>query len=387
MRNALAEPLQVRIFPAYLLSLLIPGYSFLFVLTGPHSSLATILWVLPMWSTVLIDMWSPPSRKQPDKRLHPLPYDVILYLLATVQFLAILALLDFSIRLNFGSSLEWASSLFNLFAIKVIVGTSSSFSGIVVAHELIHRPDPFNQALGRLLLALECYEHFATEHIRDHHKNFATLADPATARFGESYEEFWKRTVPAQFKNAWRLENERLGIQDPRRIDSRLFFHRVTRGLVLEIIMLISILLIFGIAGLVVFAVQAFAAVRKLEAVNYIEHWGLCRTQDCFGRFLSWDTDSWFTLNAIVGLSRHSDHHRYAGKPYHQLCYSMESPKLPYGYFATVFIAVSFNRRYQTLVRRELDKARLGLARRIPADNALPGRISDLAELASIRSD
>ncbi|MCI0655432.1 MAG: hypothetical protein L0Y39_13320, partial [Methylococcaceae bacterium] len=125
MRKALAEPLQVRIFSSYLLSLLIPGYSFLFVLTGPHSILAATLWILPMWSTVLIDMWSPLSRKQPDKRLHPLPYDVILYLLATVQFLAILALLDFSTRLNFVTSLEWASSLFNLFAIKVIVGTSS----------------------------------------------------------------------------------------------------------------------------------------------------------------------------------------------------------------------------------------------------------------------
>ncbi|MGH8547311.1 MAG: fatty acid desaturase [Methylococcales bacterium] len=360
MRYALAEPLQIRIFTAYLLSLLIPGYSFLFVLTGPHSFLATILWILPMWSTVLIDMGSPPSRKQPDKVLHPMPYDGILYLLAALQFLAILALMDFSTRLNFGSPSEWATSLLNLFAIKVIVGTSSSFSGIVVAHELIHRPGRFNQTLGRLLLALEGYEHFATEHIHGHHKNFGAPADPATARFGESYEEFWKRTVPTQFINAWKLENERLGIKNPIGIDSRFCAHRVAQGVLLELIMLIGIALTFGIKGLIVFAVQAIAAVRKLEAVNYIEHWGLCRTAERAGKPLSWDTDSWFTLNAMVGLSRHSDHHRHVGKPFHQLRYSVESPKLPYGYFATVFLAVSFNRRYQTLIRREMD--RLGLA-------------------------
>ncbi|MCI0655418.1 MAG: fatty acid desaturase [Methylococcaceae bacterium] len=387
MRNAFAEPLRIRIFSSYLLSLLIPGYSFLFVVTGPHSLSATVLWILPMWSTVLIDMWSPSSRKQPGKNLHPLPYDGILYLLGALQFIAILALLDFSTRLNFTSPVEWATSLVNLFAIKVIVGTSSSFSGIVVAHELIHRADRFNRTLGRLLLALEGYEHFATEHIRGHHKNFGTPADPATARAGESYAEFWKRTVPAQFKNAWKLENQRLGIQDWIRLDSRFCSHRVAQGVLFESIMLIGIGLVFGIEGLLVFAVQAFAAVRKLEAVNYIEHWGLCRAAERPGKPLSWDTDSWFTLNAMVGLSRHSDHHRHVAKPYHQLCFSVESPKLPYGYFATVFLAVSLNRRFQKLVQQEL--ARLGLTpgQRIPADPPLSGRIPALPGLSSMPPD
>ncbi|MGH8477964.1 MAG: fatty acid desaturase [Methylococcales bacterium] len=387
MKNAPAEPLRVRIFSSYLLSLLIPGYSLLFILSGPHSIAAAIFWIVPMWATVLIDMWSPPSRKQPDQKLHPLPYDVILYLLAAVQFLAILALLNFSTRMSFGSFMECAESLVNLFAIKVIVGTSSSFSGIVVAHELIHRPGRCNQSLGRLLLALVCYEHFATEHLRGHHKKFASASDPATASFGQSYQDFWNRTVVAQFKNAWRLENERLGIQARPGFDGRLFRHRVAQGLVLEIVLLSAIVLRFGLAGLVVFGVQAFAAVRKLEAVNYIEHWGLSRELDRSGSLLSWDTDSWFTLNAIVGLSRHSDHHRSAQKPYHQLCFALESPKLPYGYFATVFFAVCLNDRYQALVRRELDKVRRGWIDQIQPGGASAGRVSTPFELASIGQD
>ena len=35
--------------------------------------------------------------------------------------------------------------------------------------------------------------------------------DPATARFGETFHQFYRRTVPAQFKSAWRLEKKRLG--------------------------------------------------------------------------------------------------------------------------------------------------------------------------------
>ncbi|MGR9107261.1 MAG: fatty acid desaturase [Gammaproteobacteria bacterium] len=377
MRNPLSKPARTRIFSSYLLSLLIPAYSFLFVVNGPHSPMQAILWILPMWSTVLIDMWSPPSRAQPHTRLNPLPYDCILYLLAALQFLAIPALLDFSTRLHFDSLADWAVVLINLFAIKVIVGTSSSFSGIVVAHELIHRPDTFNQTLGRLLLALECYEHFATEHIRGHHKNFGTTQDPATARLGENFEEFWRRTVPAQFKNAWKLENERLGIQGPFRVDSRYGYHRVVQGLILESITLIAILSIFGIPGLLVFAVQAFAAVRKLEAVNYIEHWGLQRTPGSSREFLSWDTDSWFTRHAMVGLSRHSDHHRCSRKPYFDLCFSPESPKLPYGYFATVFIALFFNRHYQSWARRELQATGLDIPLKNDVSAGLSSRSHD----------
>lgn len=356
MTKVLAEIARMRNLTAYLLSLVIPGYSFLFVVTGPHSITGTVLWILPMWSTVLIDLWSPPNRKAPQITAHRLAYDGILYLLAGLQFLTILGLFHFAGQLDFGNSQAIARSLLSLFAIKVIVGTSSSFSGIVVAHELIHRPERFKQTLGRMLLALECYEHFATEHIRGHHKAFGTPQDPATARAGESYEQFWRRTLPAQLINALKLENQRLKGQ------GRLFRlgnNRVVQGLILELVLLLSIGLCFGGAGLVVFAVQAIAAVRKLEAVNYIEHFALGRKGAGLGHARSWDTDSWFTLHAMVGLSRHSDHHRHAAKPYYCLRYCADSPKLPYGYFTSVFLAVNFNRYYRRLIQRELERLEL----------------------------
>ena len=97
---------------------------------------------------------------------------------------------------------------FDTVAAMIAVGSSSGYSGIVVAHELIHRPGRRWQSLGRLVLATVFYEHFFTEHLRGHHVRVGTDTDPATARFGESFNRFYARTVPAQFKSAWRLEAE-----------------------------------------------------------------------------------------------------------------------------------------------------------------------------------
>ena len=99
---------------------------------------------------------------------------------------------------------------------------------------------------------------------------------------------------------------------------------------------------------------------RLLEAVNYFEHWGLARTTRRVRTIDSWDTDSWFTLYTLVGLSRHADHHAYASRPYQQLRYFDESPKLPYGYFGTVVLALFTKRRLRHLLTAELERRRLG---------------------------
>jgi alkane 1-monooxygenase len=105
---------------------------------------------------------------------------------------------------------------------------------------------------------------------------------------------------------------------------------------------------------------QALLAVRLLEAVNYFEHWGLGRTTRRVRTVDSWDTDSWFTLYTLVGLSRHADHHAYASRPYQQLRYFEESPKLPYGYFASVWLALFGKERLRRLLAAELERRRLG---------------------------
>ncbi len=348
-------PTTAKFLLSHLLCFIIPSFAFLFLLSGPHTWWSALLWPIPIWLTVIVDIYSPKaSYDDPPNNLQHWPFDCVLYLLAALQIGNLALLLTMASQLQWSSGIEIVTSLLNLFAIKVVVGTSSSFSGLVVAHELIHRTKRHMRLLGRLLLALTCYEHFATEHIRGHHLKVGTLNDPATAYYGESYREFWRRTVPAQFKSAWRLENKRLKIDNLNFCDKRLVHHHVFQGLLFEVSFILCIGLVFGISALAAFLIQALAAVNKLEAVNYIEHWGLIQPGDKSDRTISWDTDSWFTLHTLVGLSRHTNHHQNAHRPYHLLRPCPDSPKLPYGYFAMVFLSVCANKRYQELVDREL---------------------------------
>jgi alkane 1-monooxygenase len=116
----------------------------------------------------------------------------------------------------------------------------------------------------------------------------------------------------------------------------------------------------FGPAALVVHLAQAYVAVRLLEAVNYFEHYGLRRQGRKVRPVDSWDSDSWFTLFALVGLSRHADHHAYASRPFQALRTWEDSPKLPYGYIITTLMVIFANQRLRSRLGEELARRRLG---------------------------
>jgi alkane 1-monooxygenase len=204
------------------------------------------------------------------------------------------------------------------------------------------------------------YEQFATEHIRGHHPRLGTPADPATARFGESLKDFIRRSIPEQFKSAWRLEKIRLGDEHMRFTDARMLQHRVLQGVVIEVLLVLAYLAVFGPVAMVFFLFQARAAVVLLESVNYIEHWGITRATRTVTPVDSWDTDNGFTLRTLVGLSRHADHHAQASRPYQKLRYFEDSPKMPLGYYGTILMAMFANERYQTRAKAELERCGLG---------------------------
>jgi alkane 1-monooxygenase len=259
------------------------------------------------------------------------------------------------------SSLSAVGTTFaNLVGMAVVSGTTAGYSGIVLGHELVHRRNRAEYFLGRVMLAFVCYEHFATEHVRGHHPRLGTADDPATARYGEALQDFVRRTIPAQFKSAWKLEKIRLGDAHMKWTDPRMLRHRVLQGVVAEVAIVLAYLAVFGPIAMVFFIVQSRSAVVLLETVNYIEHWGITRATRTVTPVDSWDTDNWFTLHTLVGLSRHADHHAQASRPYQQLRYFEESPKMPYGYYGTILLAMFWNSRYQELAKAELERRGLG---------------------------
>lgn len=240
-------------------------------------------------------------------------------------------------------------TLANLVVVKFLFGSHAAVCGLVTAHELIHRKNPYLRALGRILLVLCCYEHFFTEHLRGHHRRAGSPQDPASAHLGESYREFWRRTVPAQFRSAWRLECQRLGLKLG--FNWRWLLHRVLQGVIAEVALLVAIGFGLGMLPLLVFVIQALMAVRNLEAINYVQHWGLTP--------IPWRTDAWCSTYLLLGLARHAHHHRWPEKPYYLLEEYPQAPRLPYGYFALMFLVAYGNRAFQRAAVAELRRLQI----------------------------
>ncbi|MCG8592043.1 MAG: alkane 1-monooxygenase [Proteobacteria bacterium] len=339
------------IWSRHLLSLWFPLNALAFVATGPHSWATAPLFLVPILAAHWLDSRERVEKRQPDPELPAWPFDLLVYVLAALQLINVVLL----VRLLSGQPI-WAAD----FTLGVIVvGASSGFS-IITAHELIHRRPAAEQWLGRALLCTVLYEHFYTEHLRGHHVRIGTESDPATARFGETFHQFYRRTVPAQFRSAWRLECKRLGDEEMPLLDRRQWRNRVLHGLVVGWGGALCVALTCGVVALAVFVLQALLASRLLEIVNYFEHWGLSRQSQRVRPTDSWDTHSWFTYYALVGLSRHADHHAYAARPYQQLRVFEEPPVLPRGYIGMIPLVVIHNSEFRALAAEELERRRLG---------------------------
>ncbi len=341
----------VQIWCKHLTSLVIPALTLLFIWTGPHLWYVAPLFMLPLGTVMFIDRRNRAERRQPSKAMPAWPFDLLLYSLAGFQFLIVYAL----------AQLFSQQGVFSIDMAMVIgvVGGNSGFS-IITAHELIHRRNRWEQKLGRLLLSTVLYEHFYTEHLRGHHRRVGTEEDPATAHFGETFPEFWRRTVPAQFRSAWALEARRLGDEQMSLFDPRMLRNNILHGLVVGWGLAFAILYSFGVAAFVAFLLQAFLAIRLLEVVNYFEHWGLQRKSAHVRAQDSWDTHSRFTYYGLTGLSRHADHHAYPARPYQQLRVCDEAPILPEGYVGLVDMVMVNNDEFIKSAIQELRRCQLG---------------------------
>ncbi|MGH0036972.1 MAG: fatty acid desaturase [Myxococcota bacterium] len=345
-------PAQIAgIWVRHLTSLLLPVNALAFLWTGPHPWYIAPLFMMPVVVAHYFDCRQRVEQRQPVESLPAWPFDALVYALAALQIVVVVSLVHLF-------TLQGAFSL-DMIMVFIVVGGNSGFS-IITAHELIHRKKPWEQWLGRVLLGSVLYEHFYTEHLRGHHVRVGTPDDPATARFGEDYESFFKRTVPAQFKSAWRLEKRRLGDADMSNFDRRMLRNRIVHGLVLEWGFAFAVFAAFGFAAFAAFVLQAWSAVRLLEAVNYFEHWGLRRASRRVQPVDSWDTHSWFTYYGLTGLSRHADHHAWPARPFQQLRVWDEAPILPYGYVGMVDQVLEKNDEFQQEAAAELARRRLG---------------------------
>lgn len=218
--------------------------------------------------------------------------------------------------------------------------------GINTAHELGHKKESHERWLSKVALAQSGYGHFYIEHNRGHHVRVATPEDPASSRVGESFYRFWPRTVFGSLRSAWNLEKRRYmrRHQHPIRLGND-----VINSWAMTLILWVALVAWLGMDIIPFLIIQAIVAITLLEAVNYLEHYGMLRQKVMHGdreRYEqvdprhSWNSNNLATNVLLYHLQRHSDHHAQPTRRYQALRDYEQSPVLPTGYAGMILLAL-----------------------------------------------
>ncbi|MDZ7630344.1 MAG: fatty acid desaturase [Gemmatimonadaceae bacterium] len=218
--------------------------------------------------------------------------------------------------------------------------------GINTAHELGHKKESVERWLSKVALAQSWYGHFYIEHNRGHHVRVATPEDPASSRLGESFYRFWPRTVIGSLRSAWQLESRRLARigQHPFRLGND-----VLTAWLMSAALWTAMVAWLGAAIVPYLVLQAVIGFTLLEAVNYLEHYGMLRQRvgqagrERYERVdprHSWNSNNLTTNVLLYHLQRHSDHHAHPTRRYQALLDHAQAPVLPTGYAGMILLAL-----------------------------------------------
>ncbi|BBX20692.1 alkane 1-monooxygenase [Mycolicibacter terrae] len=342
----------------WLLGLVVPTMLFLMLplvwalnQAGLHTAAQLPLYIGPILLYVLLpalDLWigadgqNPPDEVmaalENDKYYRYATYAYIPFQYASAIFGAYLFTASDLGWLGFDGSLGWLGKIGVALTTAIVAGV-----GINTAHELGHKRESLERWLAKITLAQVCYGHFYVEHNRGHHVRVATPEDPASARFGETFWEFLPRSTFGGIRSAWELEAQRIRRTGKNPWDPRTWpGNDVINALAMSVLFWGVLIAVFGVALLPYVLINAVYGSSLLEAVNYLEHYGLVRQKQAGGRYErctpqhSWNSDHMVTNLFLYHLQRHSDHHANPTRRYQTLRSFDDSPNLPAGYGALI---------------------------------------------------
>lgn len=320
------------------MALILPLCLLGFLLTGPHDAEAALLWLLPVPCLIALDCLSGAERRRVPSA-HAEPF--LSFILATIAVLAPLnlwALGAFVAKLPEALvSREWWVIGTDLVALRMLGGTTLCCSVIAPAHELMHRRPRWVRRVARGLLILVFSDVFYFAHGGGHHRHLGQSQDPSTACLGESYPEFFRRSLVTQWQQAFSLHPKAF-----------------RRGVLLQLLLVLAYGLLFGAAAVLVWLYLSWVAIRLLEAVNYFQHYGLT-AESSLAHHTAWRCDGAVSYFLFLGLTRHADHHRRPMAPFTELAPGDEGPELPMGYLGTAVWVKNHSRSYGLFARKRLE--------------------------------
>lgn len=244
---------------------------------------------------------------------------------------------------------------------QIMMGcTMGAINGIALntAHELSHKSEKKYHYMSHMALLPTGYVHFRVEHPYGHHRRVATPEDPASSQMGESFWQFWPRTVFGSFKSAIEIEKARLARKGKGWWSLE---NELLQGWAMSAAFHASLPLLFGRRVLPFQITQAVYGFTLFEVINYLEHYGLKRAKDANGKYVrtmpehSWNSNSMVTNLFLYQLQRHSDHHAYPTRAFQALRHFEDVPQLPSGYAGLLLPALIPAWWYKVMDKRVFD--------------------------------
>ncbi|MCA0922073.1 alkane 1-monooxygenase [Pseudooceanicola nanhaiensis] len=279
--------------------------------------------------------------------------------LSVVLGLAHLVLLAMAVRLLGGpGGAEGAAVLPALFGVAVFFGQVSHPN----AHELIHQPKRRARRLGALVYTTMLFGHHASAHLRVHHPQVATEADPNTAPRGMSFYRYIPRAWGGSFRRGRAAERAALSRAGRSRWKSP--YVGYVGGAAATVLLSLALA---GWGGLLVLLALAVLAQGQILLSDYVQHYGLARGWTEAGRRSpvgpehSWNAAQTLSAAMMLNAPRHSDHHVHPGRDYPALQLERGAmPVLPYSMPVMATLAM-IPPLWFRVMHRELD--RLAMAR------------------------
>lgn len=201
--------------------------------------------------------------------------------------------------------------------------------GIIYGHELAHTKG-FSFTISRLMMGLSAASHFCYAHVYNHHLELAHEDDPATAPRGRSLYAHLPLSYLGQSKFLFEMEKQRLARLGVPFISWQ---NRWIRGYAMSLPTIAVFWWAGAWTGLLVLIVMWLISNFELEALNYMEHYGLIREK---GQPIdyrhSWDNSTAFTSWFFIEIGRQADHHDRGETHFWEL-EDVGAPNTGWGYF------------------------------------------------------
>ncbi len=208
--------------------------------------------------------------------------------------------------------------------------------GIIYGHELSHTKG-FSFVISRLMMGLSGSSHFCYAHVYNHHLELGSEDDPATAPRGRTIYGHLPLSYFGQSRFLFEMERRRL---DAMGVPFLSWQNRWIRGFAMSLPSLFLFFVVGGWVGIGCLAIVWVVSNFELEALNFLEHYGLIRVK---GQPIdyrhSWDNSTAFTSWFFIEIGRQADHHDRGETHFWEL-EEVGAPNTGYGYFTTFAMAL-----------------------------------------------